>query len=89
METLKGKDDNTMTPELHIGAMVENEFRRQGRQVKWLAQSLGCNRSNVYGIFRRKNIDVFTLIELSDILQHNFIADILPMVEKHKQEENR
>lgn len=76
-----------MTPEIHIGAMIENEFRRQGRQVKWLAQSLGCNRSNVYGIFRRKNIDIYTLIKLSKILQYNFFAEIVPIVDNYKTTE--
>jgi len=78
-----------MTHEIHIGAMIESEFRRQGRQVKWLAQTLGCNRSNVYGIFRRKSIDVFTLIDLSMILQHNFLADIAQIVVNYKTEEKQ
>ena len=62
--------------EIHIGHLIKEVFDRQGRRATWLASQLNCNRSNVYSIFNRENIDVETLIKLSRILQHNFFQDI-------------
>ena len=61
---------------IHIGHLIKKVFDRQGRRATWLASQLNCNRTNVYSIFNRANIDVETLIKLSRILQHNFFQDI-------------
>jgi len=62
--------------EMHIGHLIKTEFESQGRRATWLARQLNCNRSNVYSIFNRANIDVETLIKISAALQHNFFQDI-------------
>ena len=51
--------------EIHIGQLIKDEFDRQGRRATWLAAKLNCNRSNVYSIFQRDNIDVEILIKIS------------------------
>jgi len=71
--------------EIHIGEMIKAEFRRQGRTVKWLTEQLHCNRSNVYNIFARQNIDVEMLIKLSIALQHNFLTDLAPLAERKEE----
>lgn len=71
--------------EIHIGEMIKAEFRRQGRIVKWLTEQLHCNRSNVYNIFARQNIDVEMLIKLSIALQHNFLTDLAPQAERKEE----
>lgn len=67
--------------DIHIGKIIKKEFKRQGRTVRWLTEQLHCNRSNVYNIFTRKNIDVEMLIKLSIVLNHNFLIDLAPLAD--------
>ena len=57
---------------IHIGKLIEAELRRQERTVSWFARKLYCDRSNVYDIFKRENIDVDLLLRISSILKHDF-----------------
>ncbi len=57
---------------LHIGKIIEEELNRQERSVTWFAKKLFCDRTNVYKIFKRQNIDAELLIRISCILKHDF-----------------
>ena len=57
---------------IHIGSLIEQELRRQGRTVTWFADMLHCDRTNVYKIFKKQSIDTALLEKISTILQHNF-----------------
>ena len=35
---------------VHIGTLIKEELRRQGRSVAWFARKLCCERTNVYSI---------------------------------------
>ncbi len=74
--------------EIHIGQLIKDEFDRQGRRATWLAAELNCNRSNVYSIFQRDNIDVAMLIKISRVLGHNFLRDIAPLADCPKSFDN-
>ena len=52
---------------IHIGNLIEKEFRRQERSVSWLAKKLFCERTNIYDIFRRENIDVNLLLRIINV----------------------
>ena len=65
-----------MSATLHIGHMIEAELRRQGRSVTWLAKQIPCDRTNVYKILNRTNIDIQLLVHISRILNHDFFLDI-------------
>ena len=58
--------------QIHIGHLIEQELRRQERSVTWLARQLSCDRTNIYDIFRRSNIDTFLLYRISIALHHDF-----------------
>lgn len=64
--------------DLHIGRLIERVFRTLHKDcdVKWLAERLHCDRSNVYGIFKRNNIDVALLNKLGVILKYDFFNHI-------------
>jgi len=70
--------------EIHFGQLIKEEFDRQGRRATWLAAELNCNRSNVYSIFQRENIDAQMLIKLSQALDHNFFQDIANLLDNKK-----
>ena len=57
---------------IHIGRLIEEEFRRQEHTVSWFAQHLCCERTNVYDIFKRQSIDTEMLLRISQVLRHNF-----------------
>lgn len=57
---------------IHIGNLIKEELRRQGRSVGWFAKELYCDRTNVYDIFKRQSLDTALLLRISQLLQHNF-----------------
>lgn len=59
---------------IHIGQLIEQTLKEQGRTVTWFAGRLCCTRPNVYKIFKKDNIDIKLLIRISDILQVDFFA---------------
>lgn len=52
--------------------MIEAELHRQERSVIWFARKLYCDRTNVYSIFKRQNIDTDLLMRICYILNCNF-----------------
>lgn len=67
---------HTGETKMHIGQMIEQELRRQGRSKAWLARELNTVRGNVYDILRRESIDTALLTRISLLLDHNFLADL-------------
>ncbi len=61
---------------MHIGHRVQEVLREQERSATWFAEKLCYTRSNVYKIFDRSSIDTFLLQRISQILNHNFFADL-------------
>ena len=37
-----------MKDEIHIGKMISDKMKEEGRSVQWLAEKLSCSRSNIY-----------------------------------------
>lgn len=75
------KNGNAM---LHVGHLVQEELSRQRRSVVWLAERLYCDRTNIYRLFRKGDIDTGMLMRLSRILEHDFFADL----SRHYEAEN-
>jgi len=59
-----------------IGERIKEVFDKSGMTVTQFAELLHCDRSNVNNIFRRKKIDIYLLINISKILNHNFVEEI-------------
>ncbi len=57
---------------VHIGSLIRQEMKRQERTVSWLARNLSCDRTNVYRIFQKDNIDCILLDRIGRILNYNF-----------------
>lgn len=57
---------------LHIGSIIEQELRRQRRSVSWFAKELCCDRTNVYKLFKKEEVDTRLLYRISVILSHDF-----------------
>lgn len=61
-----------MMASVHIGSIIRCEMERQERSVSWLARNLSCDRTNIYRIFQKDNIDCILLGRISRILNCNF-----------------
>lgn len=68
--------------EVHIGELIKKELQRQHKSTNWLAQRICCEQSNVYKMFKRKSLDVEKLMQISVLLNHNFLKDCY--IEKNK-----
>lgn len=55
-----------------IGRIIKDELQSQRKSVVWLAEALGCNRTNIYKIFNRQSIDSELLFRISRVMGHNF-----------------
>lgn len=44
--------------------------------INWFAAQLHCDRRNIYRIFAKDNIDIQLLGRISEILSHDFFADL-------------
>ncbi len=62
---------------LHIGRLVKSVFDASGMTVSEFARRINCERTNVYKIFDRRTIDVEMLVRISEILNHNFLTDVI------------
>lgn len=60
-----------------IGQLIEEEVRRQGWKIGDFAEKIYCTRENVYALFKRYTIDVAQLQLISQVLNHNFLLDIV------------
>ncbi len=61
---------------MHIGKRIREVLDQSGHNVSWLAAQIGSERSNVYNIFRRDNIDTELLCHISVAMGHDFFADL-------------
>ncbi len=57
---------------MHIGKLIEQVMKEQGRTVVWLSRQLSCCRTNVYKIYEKGSIDTFLLLRISKILNYDF-----------------
>ena len=61
---------------MNIGERIKEELAQQGRTVRWLAAQIPCERSNVYKIFMRPDIDTELLKRICVILEHDFFKEL-------------
>ena len=61
---------------MHVGSRIKQVLDEQGRSASWLAQRIPCERTNMYDIFKRKDVSVEMLYRISTILGHDFFMEI-------------
>lgn len=57
---------------MHIGQILKEKLKEDGKSVVWLARELGCHRTNIYNLFDKYSIDTHLLERISIIMRHNF-----------------
>ena len=58
--------------DIHIGNIIHQKLREQGRTAAWLAKQIPCTRNNVFKIMRKSHISTDLLLRISKILDYNF-----------------
>lgn len=66
---------NIMAEPIHIGHIIQEELRSQGRTVTWLAKQLNLHRRACYRIFNNYSINTQQLLRISQLLGRNFFED--------------
>ena len=59
---------------IHIGHIIQEELRVQGRTVTWFAQQLNLHRRVCYRIFDNYSIDTQLLLRISELLGRDFFT---------------
>lgn len=60
--------------QVHIGNLIREELRRQGRTNQWLADQLSMDRSTVQRLFNKSSIDTQQLLRISKVLGKNMFV---------------
>ena len=60
----------------HIGNEIREVLKQQGRTVTWFAEQLNCNRTNIYNIFKKEDLDTQLLKRICLILDYNFFQEV-------------
>lgn len=57
-----------ITMQIHIGNLIRDELRRQGRTNQWLADQLDIDRRTLQRLYNKPSIDTQQLLRISKIL---------------------
>jgi hypothetical protein len=60
-------------------------MQAEGRSAQWLADKLNCDRTNIYKLYRKANMDVWRVLQISRVLDHDFFAECSEMVRTKKK----
>ncbi|MBO6052057.1 MAG: XRE family transcriptional regulator [Bacteroidales bacterium] len=61
-----------MKDSVHIGSLILNELRRQGRTNRWLAERINVHPRTINKIFQKSVIDTQQLLHISYALGVDF-----------------
>ena len=70
---------------MHVGSRIKQVMEDQGRSVIWLAKQIACERTNVYNIFSRKDINTNLLRQISVVLGHDFFKELSDEISKKRR----
>jgi len=59
-----------------LGNRIREVLKDREMTVTDFAESLSCNRQNVYKIFNKHDINTDLLMHIADILDHDFFGEI-------------
>lgn len=70
-----------------IGEIIKEELNKQGKTTVWLAEQLGCHRTNIYKVYGRATIDTH-ICQLLNIDLFKVYSDALRKRKKKNQDLN-
>lgn len=61
---------------IHIGKLIKEKFEEKKMTKAEFARRINIHRSTVYLLFEQKSIDVELLLDISKVLEYNFIEEV-------------
>ncbi len=61
-----------MSGQIHIGSIIREELRRQGKTNGWLAEQINVNPRTINKIFLKSIIDTQQLFQISQVMGVDF-----------------
>jgi hypothetical protein len=61
---------------IHIGEEIRQQLKEQERSIRWLAQKVGCDQSNLNKKLQCSSIDTGLLSEISKVLEVDFFMKL-------------
>lgn len=61
---------------MHIGQRIKVVMAQKHHSVVWMAKQINCERTNVYNIFAREDINTSLLRQFCKILDHDFFKEL-------------
>lgn len=74
-----------MNKDIHIGKLVKEKFDESSLSVPEFAAALHKSRTTIYDIFSRKSMDIDLLLQISDILNYDFLRKICELNNKNTE----
>lgn len=71
-----------MRKDIHIGSIIKKKFEESKLSIPEFAKLINRTRTTIYDIFNRKSIDIDLLIQISEVLNYNFLEEVY--IEKTK-----
>ena len=69
---------------VQIGHRINEVIAEKKLTVTWVAAQVPCERTNLYNVFKRRDISMRLLWKLSDILDYNFFQELTNQYESSK-----
>jgi hypothetical protein len=63
-----------MKDKIHIGEIISQKLKEEGRTKKWLAEQVHCDQSNFCKMLQKPSMDTNLLLHISLILRIDFFS---------------
>ena len=73
--------------EFHLGSLIHKQLLENGFSKNWLAQQIGCCRTNIYKILLKPSMDTALLLKICFALKRNFFEDLSGFCKSMLEEE--
>ena len=70
---------------IHIGKIIKAKFEEKEITKAEFARRINIHRSTVYLLFEQKSIDIELLLNISEVLEYNFIEEVYLKINEQKQ----
>ena len=77
-----------MTEKIHIGKLIRQKMKEDGRTTKWLAEQIGCHSSIISRIYEQRYPATERLIKICIHLKINLFIHYFDYVNERIQEVN-
>jgi len=61
---------------IHLGNIIRKRLKHDGRTVRWFAEQMNSDRSNMYKLLSRSHLSSDFVMRASKIIKHDFFKDV-------------